>query len=119
MTYADGFVLPIPRKNLKSYYAMARGAAKIWKGHGALEYRELVLDDPRAICGLTFPKGARARRGETVVLAWIVYKSRAHRDAVNRKVMADPRMPTLLKGKPMPFDMKRMMNGGFRVVVQA
>lgn len=119
MSYVDGYLLPIPRKNLQAYRRMARTGAKVWKSHGALEYRELVLDDPRTFCGLTFQKGARAKRGETVVLAWVVYKSKAHRDAVNRKVMADPRLQEMMKGKPMPFDMNRMMYGGFKAIVEA
>ena len=87
MRYVDGFVLPVPKKNLKAYRRIAQKAGKIWREHGALEYRECAGDDLDIKMGVTFPKLAKARPGETVVFSWIVYKSRAHRDAVNKKVM--------------------------------
>ena len=115
MPYVDGFVIPVPRKNIDSYRRMSRAAGKVWRDHGALEYRECLGDDLDAPMGLPFPKGIRVRAGETVVFSWIVYKSRAHRNAVNKRVMKDPRlakMPT-----EMPFDIKRMMFGGFKTIV--
>jgi uncharacterized protein YbaA (DUF1428 family) len=117
MPYIDGFLLPVPKKNLKAYAKMSRQAGKIWKEHGALEYRECVGDDLDVKFGAPFPKAARAKRGETVVFAWIVYKSRAHRDQVNAKVMKDPRLAASMEGKKMPFDLKRMHYGGFKVLV--
>jgi uncharacterized protein YbaA (DUF1428 family) len=84
VTYVDGFVLPVPRRNRKAYLAMARTASRIWMSHGALQYHECALDDMSVPCGLDFEKGTRTERGETVVLAWIVYKSKAHRNAVNK-----------------------------------
>lgn len=120
MSYVDGFLLPLPKKNLKSYVAMAKKASKIWMGHGALEYRECLLEDAKTMGGaLGFPKGAKAKASETVVFAWVVYKSKAHRNAVNKKVMKDPRMSAMMEGQAMPFDTKKMMYGGFKVVVEA
>jgi uncharacterized protein YbaA (DUF1428 family) len=117
MPYVDGFVLPLPRKNLKVYRRMAAGAARIWLDHGALEFRECVGDD-LAIKGVVpFPRLARVKRGETVMFSWIVYRSRAHRDRVNAKVMKDPRMASM--SQTMPFDVKRMAYGGFKVLVDA
>jgi uncharacterized protein YbaA (DUF1428 family) len=115
MAYVDGFVLPVPRKNLAAYRRMAKKAGKIWIEHGALSYVECVGEDLDVKIGLPFPKLARSARGETVVFAYIVYKSRAHRDRVNAKVMSDKR----LKGSmdDMPFDMKRMAYGGFSTIV--
>lgn len=117
MKYVDGFVLPIPKKNLKAYARMASLAGKIWKEHGALEYRECVGEDLKVKFGVAFPKIANAKPGETVVFAWIVYKSRKHRDQVNAKVMKDPRPGMMMKDKEMPFDVKRMGYGGFEVLV--
>jgi uncharacterized protein YbaA (DUF1428 family) len=114
--YVDGFLLPVPKKNLQAYRRMAQKAGKIWQEYGALEYRECVGDDLYAKgMGVPFPRQIRLKPGETVVFSWIVYKSRAHRDRVNAKVMKDPRMA--MDGAPMPFDVKRMAYGGFRVVV--
>ena len=117
MPYVDGFVLPVPKKNLKAYVRMAELAGKVWKEHGALEYRECAGDDLAVKFGVPFPKCAKVKRGETVVFAWIVYKSRAHRDKVNAKVMKDPRLAASMDAKKMPFDMKRMVYGGFEVLV--
>ena len=114
--YVDGFVIPMPKKNLDEYRRMARKAGKIWKELGALEYRECAGEDLDIKMGVPFPKLAGTGRGETVVFSWIVYKSRAHRDRVNAKVMADPRIVKMV-GKPMPFDVKRMAYGGFQVLV--
>jgi uncharacterized protein YbaA (DUF1428 family) len=116
MAYVDGFVLPIPRRQLKTYRRISRQAGKLWREHGALEYRECVGDDLKTTMGVAFPRLAKAKAGETVFFSWIVYKSRAHRDRVNARVMKDPRMVKMMKD-PMPFDMKRMAYGGFRVLV--
>jgi uncharacterized protein YbaA (DUF1428 family) len=117
MKYVDGFVIPIPKKSLPAYRAMARFGAKIWMEHGALEYRECVGDDLTPPMGTPFPRLAKLKPGETVVFSWIVFKSRAHRDRVNAKVMKDPRMAGM-EDKPMPFDVKRMAYGGFTVLVE-
>ena len=119
MAYVDGFVLPVPKKNLKAYFQMAKKAGKIWREHGALEYRECVGDDLKVKMGLPFPRLAKLKPGETVVFSWIVYKSRAHRDRVNAKVMKDSRITGMCDEKSMPFDVKRMAYGGFKVVVAA
>jgi len=121
MTYIDGYVLPLPKKNLQAYRRLAQKAGRIWREHGALEYRECVGDDLAPNIGgqrmpPVFPRMTRLKRGETVVFAWIVFRSRAHRDKVNAKVMADPRTISLA-GAKMPFDPKRMAYGGFRVLV--
>lgn len=115
--YVDGFVIPLPKKNAAAYKRMAKQGRKIWLKYGALQYFECVGDDLKVQKGfaLGFPKGTRLKPSETLVFAFIIYKSKAHRDAVNKKVMADPSM----KMPPsMPFNMKRMMNGGFRVIVE-
>ncbi len=117
MHYVDGFVLPILKKNLKAYFPMAKKAGKIWREHGALEYRECVGDDLNVKMGLPFPRLAKLTAGETVVFSWIVYKSRAHRNKVNAKVIKDPRMNGMCDAKSMPFDIKRMSFGGFSVLV--
>jgi uncharacterized protein YbaA (DUF1428 family) len=118
--YVDGFVLPVPRKNLAAYRSMARKAGKVWREHGALEYIECVGDDFKVKGGLVpFPRLARSKPGETVLFSWIVYESRAHRDRVNAKVMKDPRLASMMAGKAMPFDVKRMAYGGFKVLVRA
>lgn len=115
--YVDGFVIPVPRKNLKSYFAIARRAGKVWKEHGALEYCEAVCDDANPDFGVPFPKLAATKPGETVIFSWIVYKSRAHRDRVNAKVMKDPRITRMMEGQKMPFDSNRMSYGGFKIGV--
>jgi len=115
MKYVDGFVFPILKKNLPAYRRMAREGGKLWKKHGALEYRECVAEDLRAPWSLPFPLLLKLKRGETVVFSWIVFKSRAHRDRVNAKVMKDTQ--TSMAGMDMPFDMKRMAYGGFTTIV--
>jgi len=115
--YVDGFVLPVPKKKLDAYKRISKKAGKVWKDHGALEYRECAGDDMNNECGLPFPKLTKVKRGETVMFSWIVYKSRAHRDKVNEKVMKDPRLAKLMDPKAMPFDVKRMSFGGFKIVV--
>jgi uncharacterized protein YbaA (DUF1428 family) len=119
MKYVDGFVLPVPKKNLAAYRRMAQKASKVWRDHGAIEYRECAGDDLKVKMGVPFPKQAKARPGETVVFAYIVYKSRAHRDQVNAKVMKDPRLANMCDPKNMPFDFKRMGYGGFKTIVEA
>ena len=117
--YVDGFVVPVPKKKLAAYFRIAKKASKLWREHGALEYRECVGDDLNIKFCLPFPKGIKTKPGETVVLAYIVYKNRAHRDAVNAKVMKDPRIQAMCDPKNTPFDCKRMLYGGFRTVVEA
>jgi len=119
MRYVDGFVLPLPKKNVPAYLRIAKKAGKVWREHGALEYRESVGDDLNVKVGVPFPRTAKVKRGETVVFSWIVYKSRAHRDAVNAKVMKDPRLSKICDPKSMPFDCKRMAYGGFKILVEA
>lgn len=116
MSYVDGFVLAVPRSKMKSYRQMSQRAGKVWREHGAVEYRECVGDDLKMKMGVPFPRLAKAKPGEAVVFSWIVYKSRAHRDRVNTKVMKDPRLAKMMK-EPMPFDVKRMSMGGFKVIV--
>ena len=116
--YADCFVIPVPKKSLAAYRAMARKAGKVWREHGALDYRECVGEDLKIKFGVPFGKLAKAKPSEAVVFAWIVYKSKAHRNAVNKKVMADPRIAKM-EGMKMPFDPKRMTYGGFKVMVSA
>ena len=117
MPYVDGFVVPVPKKNLQAYRSMARKAGKVWREHGALDFRESVADDVKVGKWTSFPRSVKLKPGETVIFSWIVYKSRAHRDRVNAKVMKDPRMNNPEMQKAMPFDMKRMCFGGFRVLV--
>ena len=115
--YIDGFVLPISKKKIPAYRRLAQKANKVWKEHGALEYRECVGDDLNVKMGLPFTKLAKTKPGETVVFSYIVYKSRAHRDKVVAKVMADKRLSGHNMPKEMPFDMKRMSWGGFKPIV--
>lgn len=113
--YVDGFVIPVPKKKVDEYRKIARKAGRIWREYGALEYTECVAEDVPKGVHTSFPRSVQAKRNETVIFAWITYKSRAHRDRVNKKVMEDPRMQD--DGTPMPFDMKRMIYGGFEVIV--
>lgn len=117
--YIDGFVVPVPKKKLAAYFRIAKKASKVWRDHGALEYRECVGDDLAIKFCLPFPKGIKVKPGETVVFAYIVYQSRAHRDRVNAKVMRDPRLNAMCDPKDMPFDCARMLYGGFKAVVEA
>jgi uncharacterized protein YbaA (DUF1428 family) len=119
MSYVDGFVVPVPIKNLAAYRRMARKAGKVWRDHGALDYRECVADDVKPGKHTSFPQSVKLKAGETVVFSWIVYKSRAQRDRVNAKAMADPRLADMMDPKKMPFDGKRMFWGGFKVFVTA
>ena len=118
MSYVDGFVLLVPKKNRAAYLRMARQAGKVWRSHGALDYKECVGDDLNVKFGVSFPRTIKLKAGETLVFSWIVYKSRAHRDRVNAKVMKDPRLAKM-DMKSMPFDMKRMVYGGFKILVDA
>ena len=117
MSYVDGFVLPVPKKNLPAYRRMARLAGKVWREHGALEYREYVADDVKPGKTTSFPQSVKLKPGEVVVFAYIVYKSRAQRDRVNAKVMKDPRLAPMMNPKTMPFDGKRFFWGGFKSLV--
>jgi uncharacterized protein YbaA (DUF1428 family) len=117
MRYVDGFVVPVPRTKVPAYLRISRRAGRIWREHGALEYRECVGDDLKVKWGAPFPRIARAKPGETVFFSWIVFRSRAHRDRVNARVMKDPRLARMMDPKSMPFDTKRMTYGGFRVLV--
>lgn len=119
MGYVDGFVLSVPKKNLPAYRRLAQKAGKIWREYGALQYVEAAGDDLNVKFGVPFPKQMKSKPGETVVFAWIVYKSRAHRDRVNAKVMQDPRLAKMCDPKDMPFDCKRMVCGGFKFLVEA
>jgi uncharacterized protein YbaA (DUF1428 family) len=119
MRYVDGYVLPVPKKNLAAYRRMAEKAGRIWREPGALEYWECAGEDLKVKCGVPFSRLAKAKPGETVVFSWIVFKSRTHRDRVNGKVMKDPRIAAMGNHKLMPFDVKRMAYGGFNILVAA
>jgi len=119
MKYVDGYVLPVPKKNLEAYRRMAHKAGKIWREHGALEYIECAADDVKPGKWTSFPQSVKLKLGETVVFAYVVYKSRAHRDQVNAKVMKDPRIKGMCDPNSMPFDGKRMFWGGFKIMVDA
>ena len=117
MRYVDGYVLPVPKKNLKTYSRMARMGKKMWMKHGALDYKECVGDDLKTQWGIPFPRMMRLKPGETVVFSFVVFKSRAHRDRVNAKVMKE--MDKMGEPQDMPFDFRRMVYGGFKVMVDA
>jgi len=117
--YVDGFVLAVPKKNLDTYRRMAQKASKIWREHGALEYREWVAEDVKVGKLTSFPRSVKLKPGETVVFSWITYRSRAQRDRVNAKVMADKRLADMMDTKSLPFDAKRMIYGGFESLVKA
>jgi uncharacterized protein YbaA (DUF1428 family) len=118
MNYVDGYVVPVPVKNLDAYWRAARKAGKIWREHGALAYVECLADDVKSGKLTSFPQSVKLKPDEVVVFAWIVYKSRAQRDRVNAKVMKDPRLAAMMDPKTMPFDGKRMFWGGFKVAVE-
>jgi uncharacterized protein YbaA (DUF1428 family) len=118
MQYVDGYVVPVPKRNMGAYRRMAQKAGKVWRDHGALEYIECVADDVKPGKHTSFPQSVKLKRGETVVFAYIVYKSRAHRDQVNAKVMKDPRLANMMDPKALPFDGKRMFWGGFKKLVE-
>jgi uncharacterized protein YbaA (DUF1428 family) len=117
MAYVDGFVMLVPKKNLKAYAAMAKKACVVWMEHGALDYRECVGDDLKVKWGRSFEKIAKPGTGDAIVFSYIRYESKAHRNAVNKKVMKDPRLAAMMDPKKMPFDMKKMSYGGFKVLV--
>ena len=117
MRYVDGFVLPVPKKNLQAYRRMATKCGKVWCEHGALEYIECVADDVKPGKHTSFPQSVKLKAGETVIFAYILYKSRVHRDRVNAKVMKDPRLASMRDMKSLPFDGKRMIYGGFKSMV--
>lgn len=116
--YVDGFVLAVPRGKINAYLRLARMCGKIWLEHGALEYRECVGDDLQVKMGVPFPQMIKIKPKETIIFSWITYKSRAHRDSVDSKVMKDPRMENM-DPKSMPFDPKRMIYGGFKILVNS
>ncbi|MDL9997663.1 DUF1428 domain-containing protein [Variovorax sp. J22P240] len=117
MAYVDGFVVPVPKNNIEKYREIATKAGKVWREHGALEYRECVADDVKPGEVTSFPQSVNLKDDETVVFAYIVFNSRAHRDEVNAKVMSDPRLAEMMDMKSMPFDGKRMFWGGFETLV--
>lgn len=116
--YVDGYLLPVPKKNLKAYQQMAGKAGKVWKEHGALDYRECAGDDLNTKWGVPFTRLMKPKAGETLVFSYIVFKSKAHRDKVNAKVMKDPRIQGMMDPKDNPFDCKRMSYGGFQTIVK-
>lgn len=118
MAYVDGFILPVPKKKVEAYRRLARKAGKVWRDHGAIEFKECIADDVKMGKLTSFPRSVKRKPNETVVFSYIVYKSRAHRDKVNAKVMKDKRF-TSMDMKDMPFDAKRMIYGGFKVLVDA
>lgn len=117
MAYVDGFLLPVPKDKISAYREMAQLGAQVWREHGALQYHECIAEDVKPGKLTSFPQSVLLEENETVIFAWIVYESRAHRDAVNAKVMADPRMKC--DPNAMPFDAKRMIFGGFETLVSA
>ena len=117
MAYVDGFVIPVPKKKLEDYRRLARTAGKVWREHGALEVKECIADDVKKGKWTSFPRSVKLKPGETVVFAYIVYRSRAHRDKVNAKAMKDKRLADMMDMKSLPFDAKRMIFGGFKVFV--
>jgi uncharacterized protein YbaA (DUF1428 family) len=118
MSYVDGYVLAVPKKKVAAYRRMAMKAGKIWREHGALEFRECVADDVKSGKHTSFPQSVKLKTNEVVVFSWIAFKSRAQRDRVNKKVMEDPRLKDMMDPKAMPFDAKRMIYGGFKAIVE-
>jgi len=119
MSYVDGFIVPVPTKKLGAYRAMARKASKVWRDHGAIEFRENIADDVKKGKWTSFPRSVKLKHSETVVFSYIVYKSRKDRDRVLAKVMKDKRLARMMNPKAMPFDAKRMIYGGFKTIVEA
>jgi uncharacterized protein YbaA (DUF1428 family) len=119
MPYVDGFIVAVPKNKLQAYARMAKNAGKVWREHGALDYREWVAEDVKVGKRTSFPRSVKLKPDETVVFSWITYKSRAHRDRVNKKVMADKRLADMMNPKTLPFDAKRMIYGGFGSLVKA
>ena len=119
MPYVDGFVLPVPKKKVEAYKRMAKRAGKVWREHGAIEFKECIADDVPMGKLTSFPRSVKRKPNETVIFSYIVYKSRAHRDRVMAKVMQDKRIADMMNIKDLPFDAKRMIHGGFKVLVEA
>ncbi len=117
MSYVDGFIVPVPTRKLNAYLKLAKLASKVWKDHGALEYVECVADDVQKGKWTSFPRSVKLKRGETVIFSYIVYKSRADRDRIMKKVMTDKRLANMMDPKKMPFDGKRMIWGGFKTKI--
>ena len=117
MSYVDGFLVPVRKNKVATYRHMAAKAGKIWREHGALEFRECIADDVKWGKRTSFPRSVKQKTGETVFFSYIIYKSRAHRDRVNAKVMKDKRLAKMMELKALPFDAKRMIWGGFRTVI--
>lgn len=121
MAYVDGFIVAVPKKNIAAYRKMSTKAGKVWREYGALDYREWVADDVKPGKLTSFPRAVKLKPGETVVFAWITYKSRAQRDTINARVMTDPRLKVMMESmdsKSAPFDGKRMIYGGFESLVK-
>ncbi|MBR1124506.1 DUF1428 domain-containing protein [Bradyrhizobium lablabi] len=118
MAYVDGFIVAVPKKNIAAYRKLSTACGKIWRGYGALDYREWVADDVKVGKLTSFPRAVKRKPNETVVFAWITYKSRAQRDKINAKVMKDPRLAKMMTGQKSPFDSKRMIYGGFTNLVK-
>ena len=119
MNYVDGFVLPVPKANLAAYKKMSKRMAKVWKEHGALEFRECVADDVKPGKLTSFPQAVKLKPDEVVVFSWIVYASKAQRSKTNKTAMKDPRIADMMDPKSMPFDGKRMFMGGFKMMIDA
>jgi uncharacterized protein YbaA (DUF1428 family) len=117
MPYVDGFVVPVPKRKLAKYKAMARKMGRVWRDHGALSYTETIADDVKPGKVTSFPQAVKLKPGEVVWLSFAKYRNRAHRDRVNKNAMKDPRVAKIMAGKDMPFDMKRIFFGGFKVVI--
>jgi uncharacterized protein YbaA (DUF1428 family) len=117
MSYVDGFIVPVPKRNVQAYLRMARKAGKVWREHGALQYRECIADDVKPGKWTSFPRAVKLKPGEAVWFSWIVYKSRKHRDRVLAKVMKDKRLAAMMDPKSMPIDGKRLIYGGFKTRV--
>ena len=117
MPYVDGFIVPVPKDKIEAYRAMSIAAGQIWREHGALEFRECMADDVKPGKLTSFPQSVDMQDGETVFFSWIVYNSREERDVVNEKVMKDPRMADMMQPENMPFDGKRLIYGGFEMLV--
>jgi uncharacterized protein YbaA (DUF1428 family) len=118
MAYVDGFVLPIPKRNIDAYKRLSRRAGKIWREYGALEYHECIADDVKPGKWTSFPQSVKLKPNEVVWFSWILYKSRKDRDRINAKIMKDPRLADMMDAKSMPFDGKRMIFGGFKEAVR-
>ncbi len=117
MPYVEGFVVPVPKRNLAKYKDMARKMGRVWRDHGALSYTETIADDVKPGKVTSFPQAVKLKPGETVWLSFVRFRNRAHRDRVNKNAMKDPRVAKIMAGKEMPFDMKRIFFGGFKVVI--